>query len=206
MNPDKINELIPVVHEMLKKMGEWDGYPRCGDDCTYCLDVCEVQSKKNAYLAKKLDAITYHIVMAMRARSEGNRADFSNPFLLEHWDKRSNNGPHIAAFNALYKSCILDTYEHHLAKSLLLTLDLMGFYGVEYPWLENRFIPVINESNHKIRDIISACLSLVKIGGVNDNVYYFDVIITAIMDIAELDKIDLEWHCEALMKYMKEVK
>lgn len=210
---NKINEQIKKIHEQMKKRGEWDGLPPVCTECPStdaehieCND-CKGGSTvdgRNAYIAEKLDLITESIVFAMKARREGLIADkkhskgwknkwFGNRFLVGEYGMLVNG-----------------YYESYLALALIRTMDLMGFYGVEYSWKEMRTIPVINDSEWKLRDVL-LCVGNALYGirpGVDCSIHddSFDAIITAIIDIAELDKIDIQWHLDARLKYESGVK
>ena len=121
----KINEQIKETHEIFEGLGKWRFYKQCdvcdGPSCGACAnihgDLFVYPSKHD--LAAKLDLITEAIVFAMRARRK-------------EWRDKSKYNADTANFVGAYAIHTDGTYESRLALAYIRTLDLMGFYGVEF--------------------------------------------------------------------------
>jgi len=207
MTPDRINELIPIVHEAAKdKWGWWDGAPKV-HPMKAMLDGLDYDAACDAYSAGLLDLITEAIVDAMRARREGKRGALAL-FLKKNKWLDGHLVRYTPSHEQKYDSFILNTHEDHLALALLRVLDLMGFYGVEYdeynsvavtgdlpvPQLRRIMAANLHDAAYRTHTGIP-CNSAEDLGGK----------IMHILRIAELDNIDIEWYLEARMRY-QEVK
>lgn len=191
-----INNQIKESHEAAKKRGDW-GHPDI-EKCTYHRRTGS--DSMGAYIAEKLDLITEAIVDAMRARREGNI----------QVGEITKEGIDLGLCSPL------ETEGYHLALAYTRTLDLMGFYGVEHPddtyaaerWCTEFYWEHYNDASM----LASSCVwhlqeYKMRLQTVKNFITTGSPIVSSILRIAELDNIDLDWHYEALAKYMEsEVK
>lgn len=184
---DKIKELIPIVHEHYQQLGEWGGLPDMEEDSA--TGYIEMEQRTNAYLASKLDEITILAAKAMEAKRVG-RTFTARPKAYHQHDKRLPMGQQE------------DTLEQLLARVATRTMDLMGYYGVEYEphaaWPVKLSVEVLrvlivefSETATAIHDDASPSFGK----------WFFLSAIDGLLRIAELEKIDLAWHIEARLKY-----
>lgn len=202
MQPNKINELIPSTHEMFKTRGDWDGLPELSGYRTSGATEWREGSpfgndtkERNAYLASKLDRVTWSICDAMRARSEGDCFNDTMRRFIE-----ADNSHDM-------KEDFFTLYEPSLTKSLLLTLDLMGFYGeshTETPIFMNIEIGAIEFLRGATMAAVSTADMTYNDSGIRNGI--LSGIVNRIIRIAELDGIDLERHMEALINYLEHSK
>lgn len=210
MTPDKINTMIPKIHEMKKQRGEWEkaqtvgcvvccdklkSYPDGDPDCQHYVNdmKCDHEVKGvNAYLASKLDAITIDAVKAMEAHREGRRTIRVLAGDLK-WLRRDYM---IKQFNKHVRY----TFEDLLASVAIRTMDLMGFYGVEFN------IEKCDSINQKsTSDLLRRiCRELCHVAE-TIRLSYVEDCLPGILDrcirIAELEQIDLEWHIQARNRF-----
>jgi hypothetical protein len=205
MTPDKINELIPEIHKEQRIAGEWEFMEIDCPDREENGQLITEEMERNARIAIKLDLITEAIVDAMRARRMGAR--------FENTERRKYivDNPKYCSVEKRYQLDVLNTYEDHLALALQRTLDLMGFYGWIYQGLEMREVPVVMEADWILRSCLNSVCNISRCLRPNSDLrkepaHSIDALITGLLDVAELDEIDLEWHCEARRKYEREVK
>jgi hypothetical protein len=208
---EQINALIKEIHKERKERGEWEGLPKFDceyDDCPHGaipnfidgLPVCQhfygddyahgsckrMDEKRNAYLAQKLDLITEAIVDAMRLRRYGKTIGQEELNCFIPGD---------------YEHFILNTYEDLISLAAIRTMDLMGFYNVEYRELDITTLGIDGAGN-LLRLTLHAVAFYTTdvIRGVSTS-YVGDGIISRILHIAQLDNIDLSWHINARREY-----
>lgn len=90
------------------------------------------------------------------------------------------------------------SYPDHLTLAAIRTMDLMGFYGVECQfdslWANDCAVELMRNTEF---NLCSDRALTITDTAIFDGVGH----IRAILRIAELDEIDLEWHINARLKY-----
>lgn len=202
----KINNQIKESHECAKKRGDWDGlpYPQQG----ICIEAAH-EAERYAYIAGKLDLITEPLVDAMRVRREGKIGD-TNEFmeekeLIDHYDPPESD-QWDESITDIYEILILGSFPFHLALAYTRTLDLMGFHDDTYKNFNelNELVP--GSADLLLRELINGVSgdSVRALRGFKNYIQWANSgSVWYILRIAELDGIDLDWHYEALMKYME---
>lgn len=194
------------IHEQMKKRGEWDGLPNmAGGQDLLC--TMSKERRLNAYIAQKLDLITEAIVDAMRARREGKLVRDEHVLLCQHHIENPKHKWSYASFSNIYKDYAKDTFESNLALALIRVLDLMGFYGEP---VNSKFIPWDEYCDGPRLDAISLsrwCVRHLSRSSIeNGATHVLFGVVNSILRIAELDKIDIQWHLDARLKYESGVK
>lgn len=179
---DEINELIRSTHGIYRKLGRWDDFPMCGNNCEYCLVACVMNPERHAYLAKKLDHIVFDLSDALRARYDDYRfQDFKRARLVIDNTTDPNWENHLTHL-------WVGTEDSYLVSALSRVLDLLGHLGGIYGGGSDEspsYRLLIRRCNDSALDIEM---------GMSRAKGRLVACIKSIIRIAEISKIDWRWN------------
>lgn len=215
MTPEKLNKLIPDIHAEQEKRKVWDDLPPelCIYGCQYrgkfedchCDAYDRHSGPRRTFLAGLLDLITESMVYAAHARREGRKGWGSYKprvrYQQETWGRQLHED--LPFMERPYAIEILDTEEYHLARTLYLLLDLMGFYRFAFPCY-SKWLSFTTErcARSFIGNVVELQTHIVEWDEPVTEVPFMHLL-NILLTIAELENIDLEWHLDALRKYQE---
>lgn len=207
MEDRHINDLAKDLHnESMRLFGHWDSLPSCSDTCENCQEIMAAQNQEEefeqckkdkekemrVYIANKFDEIVWEIALAQKQRSNKQTVSFPDYLLDDYGSLPSRR----------YYHHVLNTYEYHLAKATYNILDLIGYYKIEYyengmPW---------KGINGQMRSIMFSAIQWAQYV-LNSAKVAPEVLcgyLTAIIEIAKLDDLNIWWHIQQYRRYIKE--
>jgi hypothetical protein len=195
---DDINAFIKEVWIKYMDAGLW-GMPSCGDDCAHCADVCDVQSKKNTFVAKTYDRISAAMVNAMRAHSKGLIANASHKgSWLDKWF-----GDRFLAGE--YGMLINGYFESYLSIAAINTMCLLRYYACVVHISDvdgmDSDISHINTARFINRDAIENSLDVGLYGCHSRAKPRTKTMLLRMMRMADMDGIDIKRHVLLRIKY-----
>jgi len=192
---DTINQHIKESHELSKKLGDWKVSSICYQCPLYSPDALQFKCTQvkfnisNNDILDKLTKIIADVIAAMKAKRCGIVLKLPPTDFLDE------------IFPQGY-------YQKHIARAYHHICDLMGYYEIEYHGLEFREIPALPDVNYKALSLIKKAAEMSVDIIAKDNIIInnkkhmeqmYDLMLTAILDIAEQDNIDLNFYYQQII-------
>lgn len=195
---DDINAFIKEVWTKYMDAERWR-MPSCGDDRAHCAEVCEVQSKRNEFIANVYDRISAAMVNAMRAHGMGLIANASHKgSWLNMWF-----GDKFLAGE--YGMLINGYFESYFSVAVINTMCLLRHYAcvVHMSDMDDKDADIshINIARLINRDAIENSLDVGLYGSHSRAKLRTKTMLLRMMRMADMDGIDIRRHVLLRIKY-----
>lgn len=195
MNHEQVNDLIPKAHARAQQNGDWDA------SCFFhtpasCQSGESVEMEVKGVLEEKLDDLIVTIAKTMVAFKAGNTPDHRWEYEYFRMGKKRLN---MGAYE-IYERVHEATLQFWLAEVLFEALDLMAYYEAEWTpalaWSDEMEGSDTLGALRMMNYSVARCLYMVE----NNPVSTLRGVVTVILHIVELEKIDLMAHIAARLE------